>query len=75
MEILLWILVCLFVNAVIGAMVCASLDTEDQVVYNWYKQDPTGGIAAVLILELWPVMAVLMWRYRQRLKQESQEGS
>lgn len=52
--ILLWILVGLGVNALIGCGVWAAIDDEDQHYFEWYKQAPNAWLKT-LVLELWPV--------------------
>lgn len=64
MEWLLTLPVILIINAIIGAAVCATFDTKDRVFYNWFKDDPTGGIVNFLILTFWPVMLYFMISYR-----------
>ena len=71
MDILLWSLGGILVNAIVGAGICAALDTKDQVFYQWYKQDPTGGLFSFLVIEFWPVMAFFMWRYRKDMMRNS----
>ena len=54
------------VNWLIGAAVCASLDTEDRVWFHWVCADPTPlQIVSFLFVMLWPVSGVCMWLYRR----------
>jgi len=62
-----WILI---INYFLGAIVCASLDTKDKIFYNWYKEDPTGGLFCFIILEAWPIIAILMLKYRKNVMEK-----
>jgi len=53
---LLWIL--------IGSFVLSFADINN-LFYNWYAKDPTGGIASFIILLLWPVIVGFMLKYRK----------
>lgn len=71
-ELMIWIITIMLINIIIGTGVCVALDTKKECFYNWYKQDPTGGLMCFLVLIFWPVMAFFMIRYkRQKLKGES----
>jgi hypothetical protein len=50
-------------NAFLGAIVCASLDTKDEVFFKWYQKCPLQ-ILKFFVLEFWFVMAFFMIRYR-----------
>lgn len=66
-------LIAIIVNAVIGATVCACLDTEDQHFLKWVEREPTGGFATFLVIQLWPIMAFLMIKYK--LQQDEDNGT
>ena len=63
METLLYWISGFLLNAVFGAVICAALDTKDQVFYKWYKRDKTG-VGNFLVLTFWPVMVYFMIRYK-----------
>ena len=64
MNVFTWVISGILINAVIGAAICAYLDTKDQVFYRWYKQDPTSGILCFMVIEFWPVRAFFMLKYK-----------
>ena len=57
------IVIIILADCLIGSVVLALLDTEDQCFYKWYASDPTG-VSEFFILLLWPILAVLMVRYK-----------
>lgn len=64
-EVLAVVLLGVLLNTIIGAAVCASLDTEDRVFYRWYKEPlPFHGLFCFLVLSLWPIMAYFMIKYK-----------
>lgn len=69
MPLLFWILVGICANTVVGAVVCAVLDSDDMVFFKWYKDDPTG-VISTLVIELWPIMAFFMILYRYKHREE-----
>lgn len=69
MDLVFVVPIAVLVNCFIGGAVCAALDTENNIFYNWYKQDPTPcRIFSFLILTFWPVMAYFMWKYKRGKK-------
>lgn len=62
---IMWFFPALLLNALVGAVVCTCLDTKDQVFYRWYKTDKTG-VGCFLVLTFWPILAIMMIRYKRR---------
>jgi len=62
-----WIAIGICINMVIGAGVCAALDTEDEVFYKWYHSAPNI-LFPGLILIFWPGMAYFMIQYKKSCK-------
>ena len=60
------ILLFVLINLLVGSAMCACFDTEDQVFYKWYSEDPTGGVIGFCMLSLWPVMIYLMVQYKRQ---------
>ena len=54
----------LVANMMVGAGVCAKLDTEDQVFYRWLKK-ATHWSFPFVVLELWSIMAYFMIKYKR----------
>jgi hypothetical protein len=52
------------VNMVVGCAAFAAMDDEQQSLLRWYRQAPSEFIAA-LVLQLWPVFAVVRWMDRR----------
>lgn len=61
--IILYIMMGIMLNTIVGAMVCAMADTKDEIFYQWYKEAPSG-IVQFIILTFWPAMLFCMIRYR-----------
>ena len=64
MEYVLFFLYGLLANYCIGCVALCSLDTDD-VWFQWLKTDPTGGFLYFIMVSLWPVLAVMMIKYRR----------
>ena len=58
-----WIALVLAINYLIGSFICSRLDKDGRYL-SWLEKDPTGGIVPFLFIELWPIAAFLMLRYR-----------
>ena len=52
------------VNPIIGAMVCAYIDNDNEDLYKWYSNAPPefGGILEYLVLFFWPIVTILWFR-------------
>jgi hypothetical protein len=60
-----YIFLAIFLNALLGATVLSTLDTEDRRYYKWYSECPLPGFGQFIILTLWPVMAYFMLKCRK----------
>jgi hypothetical protein len=63
------ILIVLFVNHHIGAVVNGLIDDEDQSLWKWYNRcpDPTG-ISQEIYLQIWPYSLYLWHRNGNKLR-------
>ena len=66
-----WVLVGIMVNMVIGAGVYAALD-EDGDLFRWYTECPPmiSWFAQPLVLTLWPIAVVAAWISRRDKERE-----
>lgn len=55
MQLMFWITTGVIVNLVVGCMVCAHIDDDEQRLYQWYKKGPD--CVAWLVPFLWPITA------------------
>lgn len=66
MDILLWAVVGVVVNLVVGAGVWASIDDKEQRLLYWYTDCPPqiGWLVQPIALTAWPVGLWFWWRMR-----------
>jgi len=57
----------LVINPIIGAIVCATIDNDNEDLYKWYSSAPPefGGILEYLVLFFWPIV-VIFWYVRMK---------
>jgi len=62
-----WIGLAVLLNAVFGAVVWATIDTDDQRFYHWYASAPKafGGLLQFAVLTAWPIGVWCWWRREQ----------
>lgn len=65
---ILYIILGIFFNSLLGAVVLSSLDTKDQRYYQWYNSCPFPGIGHFIILSLWPVVAYFIQKEKNKAK-------
>jgi succinate dehydrogenase/fumarate reductase cytochrome b subunit len=65
---ILYIILAIFLNSLLGAVVLSSLDTKDKRYYKWYDSCPLPGIGHFIILSLWPIMAYFMQKEKNKAK-------
>ena len=61
MTVILYILLGILLNAILGSMILASIDTivkRNNELFKWYKACPSV-IFKVLVIELWPVVTYM----------------
>lgn len=58
MPIAFWLLTAFLLNILIGAAVCAFIDTEDEALRKWATSAPfpLSGIMPTLVMTFWPVV-------------------
>jgi ABC-type cobalamin transport system permease subunit len=68
MIIVLWVLVGVVCNMVLGAAVWVAVDDTDQQIYRWYKSCPSqvSWILQPLVLMAWPV-GLWFWLKKRKL--------
>jgi len=64
MHWIVWVLVGLLANAVLGSAVMAAIDRDGRLL-AWYKECPSPWLAA-LVLECWPVMVWAHYCYHPK---------
>lgn len=71
METLIFWLIGIIINFVLGAIMLISLDTKDKVFSKWYDSDPSKGIFGFIAMSLWPILAFFIIRYRIRKEKDN----
>jgi hypothetical protein len=61
-EFWFWVSIGILLNSVVGAGVLSCID-KDGRLYAWYANAPTG-VESFLVLELWPIVALVYWLRR-----------
>ena len=64
MNTVLWMLVGIVANMIVGAGVWAVIDDRDKRLYSWYKdcQPKVVWLAQPLVLTAWPIGLWLWWK-------------
>ncbi len=62
MEIYQWILLGLIIDYILGCIILALIDTEDQQLHLWAKEAPYGLYSLVVLL--WPICLFFWLRFK-----------
>lgn len=64
------ILLCVYggwlANMLLGAVILAAVDDDEQRLYRWYADCPLKNLGPLVMLTLWPAMAFIAWKMRQQ---------
>lgn len=68
MPIIIYVILIIFINILVGALIFTILDNKNEDLYKWYIQDPTGGLLNFLFLLFWPIGAFFIIYYKEKIK-------
>jgi len=66
MSIIIYCILGLILNYLIGCIVLSAFDTNN-VYYRWLSRDPSFGLLATITISGWPVLLFFMIKYKKNL--------